>query len=128
LKTYYEDNVKNYLPIIRALISDPLEERSVETDMVIDTGFQGGILIPLRTYLDLNLDLFEEMKAMGETAIGGTVELRVSKVIIKLGKAKIRCSAYTTLGVKRSLMGREVLKELGLLYRPPKELKLGINL
>jgi predicted aspartyl protease len=68
------------------------------------------------------------MKAMGETAIGGTVELRVSKVIIKLGKAKIRCSAYTTLGVKRSLMGREVLKELGLLYRPPKELKLGINL
>jgi clan AA aspartic protease len=128
LKTYYEDNVKNYLPIIRALISDPLEERSVETDMVIDTGFQGGVLIPLRTYLNLNLDLFEEMKAMGETAIGGTVELRVSKVIIKLGKAKIRCSAYTTLGVKRSLMGREVLKELGLLYRPPKELKLGINL
>lgn len=128
MKTYYEDNVKNYLPIIRALISDPLEERSVETDMVIDTGFQGGVLIPLRTYLDLNLDLFEEMKAMGETAIGGTVELRVSKVIIKLGKAKIRCSAYTTLGVKRSLMGREVLKELGLLYRPPKELKLGINL
>jgi clan AA aspartic protease len=128
LKTYYEDNVKNYLPIIRALISDPLEERSVETDMVIDTGFQGGVLIPLRTYLDLNLDLFEEMKAMGETAIGGTVELRVSKVIIKLGKAKIRYSAYTTLGVKRSLMGREVLKELGLLYRPPKELKLGINL
>lgn len=128
MKTYYEDNVKNYLPIIRALISDPLEERSVETDMVIDTGFQGGVLIPLRTYLNLNLDLFEEMKAMGETAIGGTVELRVSKVIIKLGKAKIRCSAYTTLGVKRSLMGREVLKELGLLYRPPKELKLGINL
>ncbi|MDT7890429.1 MAG: hypothetical protein RQ885_15820 [Desulfurococcales archaeon] len=128
MKAYYEDNVKNYLPIIRALISDPLEERSVETDMVIDTGFQGGILIPLRTHLDLNLDLFEEMKAMGETAIGGTVELRVSKVIIKLGKAKIRCSAYTTLGVKRSLMGREVLKELGLLYRPPKELKLGINL
>ncbi len=128
MKTYFEDNVKNYLPIIRALISDPLEERSVETDMVIDTGFQGGVLIPLRTYMDLNLDLFEEMKATGETAIGGTVELRVSKVIIKFGKAKIRCSAYTTLGVKRSLMGREVLKELGLLYRPPKELKLGINL
>jgi clan AA aspartic protease len=128
LKTYFEDNVKNYLPIIRALISDPLEERSVETDVVIDTGFQGGVLIPLKTYLDLNLDLFEEMKAIGESAIGGTVELRVSKVIIKLGNAKIKCSAYTTLGVKRSLMGREVLKELGLLYRPPKELKLGINL
>jgi clan AA aspartic protease len=128
LKTYFEDNVKNYLPIIRTLISDPLEERSVETDMVIDTGFQGGVLIPLKTYIDLNLDLFEEMKATGETAIGGTVELRVSKVLIKLGKAKIRCSAYTTLGVKRSLIGREVLKELGLLYRPPKELKLGINL
>jgi clan AA aspartic protease len=128
LKTYFEDNVKNYLPIVRASISDPLEERSVETDVVIDTGFQGGVLIPLKTYLDLNLDLFEEMKAIGESAIGGTVELRVSKVIIKLGKAKIKCSAYTTLGVKRSLIGREVLKELGLLYRPPKELKLGINL
>ena len=102
MKAYYEDNVKNYLPIIRALISDPLEERSVETDMVIDTGFQGGVLIPLRTHLDLNLDLFEEMKAMGETAIGGTVELRASKVIIKLGKTKIRCSAYTTLGLTSS--------------------------
>ncbi|MEM1610387.1 MAG: clan AA aspartic protease [Sulfolobales archaeon] len=110
------------------MISDPLEEKSVEVDMVIDTGFQGGVLIPLKTYLDLNLDLFEEMKATGETAIGGLVELRTSKVVIKLGKAKIKCSVYTTLGVKRSLMGREVLKELGLLYRPPKELKLGINL
>ncbi|MEM4970523.1 MAG: clan AA aspartic protease [Sulfolobales archaeon] len=128
MKTYFENSAKNYLPIIRALISDPLEEKSVEVDMVIDTGFQGGVLIPLKTYLDLNLDLFEEMKATGETAIGGLVELRTSKVVIKLGKAKIKCSVYTTLGVKRSLMGREVLKELGLLYRPPKELKLGINL
>lgn len=127
MRTYYENNTKNYTPIVKATLHDPLSEKSIETEMIIDTGFQGGVLLPLSTYVDLNLNIFEEPKVVSRTAVGNIIELRKSKVIVELNNTKIACTAYTTLGVMRSLLGREVLKELGLLYNPPKELKLGIH-
>jgi len=55
------------------------------------------------------------------------VKLRVAKAIIELSEKEIECRAYTTLGVRKPLLGREVLKQTGLLYNPPKELKLPIK-
>ncbi len=127
MKTYFINKENNYLPVVKATLHDPLYEKSVNIDLIVDTGFQGGVLIPLQTYINLNLNLFEEPKIVGKTAIGTTVELRVSKVLVEIDGTKIVCTAYTTLGVKKALLGREVLKELGLLYKPPKELKVGID-
>ena len=124
--TYFRNDEENYAPVVRARIYNVLGDRETETEFIIDTGFQGGILIPLKTYVQLDLNLFEEPKAVAQTAVGSTIELRASRAIVEIGRSKITCSAYTTLGVRRALLGREVLKKLGLLYKPPRELKLGI--
>lgn len=127
LKVYLEDNSLNYAPIIEVIISDPLREKSTKLRLVIDTGFQGGILIPLQVYLSLNLNMFEKPKASAVTATGAEIELRVAKAVVRLGDKEIECHAYTTLGVKRALLGREVLKQVGVLYNPPNELLIPLK-
>ncbi len=124
MSTYFKNNKLNYVPLVKATLRNPIDYRSVDVELVIDTGFQGGVLIPLHTYVDLGLNLFEEPKVIAQTATGNKVELRVSKVIIEIKDLNTLCTAYTTLGVRKPLIGREVLKRTGLLYKPPNELKL----
>ncbi len=127
MKTYYIDEERNYEPIVEAYLYNPVGKGRIKEEFIIDTGFGGGVLIPLDKYLKLELNLFEEPKVIGRTAIGGSVELRTSRVFVEIGNTKILCSAYTTLGVRRSLLGREVLKKLGLIYNPPKILEIGLT-
>lgn len=127
MKAYFQDRNLNYAPLVEVVVYNPLKTRSVSLKLMIDTGFQGGVLLPLQAYLNLQLNLMEEVEAIAVTATGIEVKLRVAKAIIELGGKKIKCRAYTTLGVKRSLLGREVLKQAGLLYNPPRELKLPIK-
>ncbi len=127
MSTYFKNDETNYLPILKAILKNPLGDKSTAIELVIDTGFQGGVLIPLKTYVELGLHLLEEQKVVARTAAGNKVELRASKVLIEFHDLHILCSAYTTLGVKRSLIGREVLKKTGLLYKPPNELRIGLS-
>ncbi len=125
-KTYFRDKERNYEPIIKATIINPINKKSAEIEMVIDTGFQGGVLIPLKTYAELGLYLLEEPKIMGITATGTRIELRRAKAILEINGHTIDCTIYTTIGVTRSLLGREVLKTLGLCYKPPEKLLVDI--
>jgi len=127
LKEYLKNDDLNYMPIIETTIRNPVNGKATKMELIIDTGFQGGVLIPLSTYVELELYLLEEPKAIAKTALGHKIELRTSKVLIEINNSQILCSAYTTLGVRKSLLGREVLKKVGLLYRPPNILKLGEN-
>ena len=128
MKLYFKNIDLNYVPIVEAILRNPIGHKSLSLELIIDTGFQGGVLIPFRNYLDLELNLFEEPKVIARTSVGGEIELRVSKVFIEFNNFKILCHAYTTLGVRRALLGREVLQRVGLLYKPPNELKLGLDI
>ena len=127
MKAYFQNKDLNYAPLTEVVIYNPLRTRSVNLKLVIDTGFQGGVLLPLQAYLKLRLNLMEEIKATAVTATGVEVKLRVAKAIVDLGGKQIESKAYTTLGVRRPLLGREVLKRAGLLYNPPKELKFPVR-
>ncbi len=127
MKTYFQDNKLNYQPFIRTFLYDPLSDKSIEVELVVDTGFQGGVLIPLRIYVELGLNLFEEPMVIAQTAVGDKIELRVSRALIRINDMLIPCSAYTTLGVKKALLGREVLMKTGLLYKPPDEIRVGLR-
>jgi len=122
VSAYLKDDSLNYLPVVKAVVHSPLKKKVVE--LAIDTGFQGGILIPLRTYVELGFNLFEEPKVIAQTAVGGKVELRASKALIEIDGFRTLCSVYTTLGVRKSLLGREVLRKIGLLYKPPTKVEL----
>ncbi len=114
------------MPLIKTVLCNPIRDKCRSVELVIDTGFQGGVLIPLHIYMDLGLNLFEEPKVTGRTALGNKIELRTSRVIVDLNGLSILCTAYTGLGVRKPLLGREILKEIGLLYKPPE--KLIVNL
>jgi len=89
--------------------------------MTIDTGFQGGVLIPLKTYTDLELYFLEEPKIAGIIATESRIELRRAKAILKINDFTTLCTIYTALGVTKSLLGREVLKTFGVYSKPPKK-------
>ncbi|HDH07110.1 MAG TPA: hypothetical protein ENF87_01950 [Thermoproteales archaeon] len=127
MKTYFENEDLNYTPIVEVILKNPLGVKVERAKLIVDTGFQGGILITLRTYLNLNLNLFEEGKVVAKIVTGASVKLRVSKAKVEINGAEILCHAYTTLNVKKQLLGREVLKKLGLLYKPPETLKIGLK-
>ena len=74
--------------------------------------------------MELELHLLEEPKVMARIATGHEVELRVSRAVIRINNLSTLCTAYTTLGVRRALLGREVLKKTGLLYKPPNRLEI----
>ena len=103
-----------------------MNKKSVEIEMTIDTGFQGGILVPLKTYTDLELYLLEEPKITGIIATGSRIELRRAKAILRINDFTTLCTIYTALGVMKSLLGREVLKTLGVYYKPPEKILIGI--
>ncbi len=126
MKAYLEDSGLNYVPMVEATLWDPLGDKQTKLVFVVDTGFQGGVLVPLHEYLELDLNLFEEPKVIVRTAVGGEMEMRVSRALTEVDGARVACHAYTTLGVVRPLLGREVLEDLGLLYRPPDELRVGL--
>lgn len=124
MKAYLRDEGSNYLPIVEVEVLNPLKTRSLNLAFVADTGFQGGVLLPLKVYVRLGLHLMEEGKAVGRLASGAAVELRVSRAVVRVGPWETLCRAYTTVGVQKPLLGREVLKETGLIYSPPDGLLL----
>jgi len=121
---YLEDEGLNYAPVVEAVLRNPLGTRLVRLKLLIDTGFQGGVLIPLSDYLKLGLNLFEEGEAVAVTAAGAEVRLRVARGVLEIKGVGMECRVYTTLGVRRALLGREVLKRLGMLYKPPDTLRI----
>ncbi len=121
-RLYLINHELNYAPAIKTVLKDPLKEREAITELIIVTGFQGGALIPVETYVSLNLNLCEGLKTLARTAVGKTVELRVPKAYVEVSGREVLCSAYTALNVEKPLLGSEVLSKVGLLYRPPNKI------
>ena len=45
MKVYFENGDLNYAPLTEVVVYNPLKTRSVNLKLVIDTGFQGGVLL-----------------------------------------------------------------------------------
>jgi len=64
-----------YLPLI---ISDPLERVKIESQGLVDTGYDGELIIPMNMYDELSLNAYEfniDSISMVETASGERLEL-----------------------------------------------------
>ncbi|MFX0063247.1 MAG: clan AA aspartic protease [Candidatus Hermodarchaeota archaeon] len=116
-----------YIPII---LSDPLEQTSVEIKALVDTGYDGEILIPQDMYETLNLKTFEyslDVVSMAETASGEHIRLLSAS-----GAAKIKGSDITIIitidshqNCKEVLIGRKYLESYDILLKgQEKELEI----
>ena len=106
----YEDGLVAR-PIISVDVSDPNRSKSSSLVARVDTGFDGGILLPLDGYLGLNLQDFEELGAefVAKSAQGTYVKLRTSRCIVSLDGMDFFCRAFTTPVLLRPLLGMELL-------------------
>ena len=68
-------------------------------------GYQGGVLLLLRAYLSLWLNLMEEVEATAITLWDQRWGLSVAKAIMEFGGKEFTCKAYPALGVRRPLSG-----------------------
>jgi len=99
-------------PTVKITVANPLKTVTKEIYVKIDTGFNGGLFLPFKVYIELGLHLFETSKVVASIATGELVELLTSRAIIAIKDAEYPCTAYTSLRANRSLLGLEILSKL----------------
>ncbi len=112
LKSKFSNDETPEFPELKAMLSDPLSQQSIEIRAKIDTGFSGSLLIGLEDYTRVGLQFHEEPEntAVGRLTSGASVSLKVSQGILKLGDTeRIPCTVYTTPLLMRPLIGRQLL-------------------
>jgi len=119
-------------PYLRIALSDPLELNSIELAALVDTGFDGEVLIPKDIYDRLNLKAFEfssGVVSIAETAAGEHLELLSASGSIKI-------SGHDVISIitidshekcKEVIVGRQFLESYHTLLKGP-EKKLEIAL
>ena len=110
-------------PVLKVTVSDPLRRAKAELLTRVDTGFEGGLLIPLDNYVELGLQEFEEPTSsyVARSAQGIAVRLRSSKGIVKVEEDDIGCRVYTTPILLRPLLGMELLNRWRVTLDGPNE-------
>ncbi len=121
-------------PYLTIILSDPLEANSIELTALIDTGFDGEILIPKDIYDKLKLKAFEfsiDVVSIAETAAGEHLELLSASGSIKI-KGLDLISTITVDShekCKEILLGRKFLESYHTFLKgPEKELEIALAL
>lgn len=106
---YQRDGVP--CPVVKVSLSDPEKRSKAEVVARVDTGFDGGLLIPLDEYVGLGLQQFESAARsfVARSAQGIVVSLRASRGVADVDGRTTECSVYTTPLLLRPLLGRELL-------------------
>lgn len=113
-------------PYIPLIISDPLENTTIEEFGLIDTGFDGELLIPLEIYNKLNLKAFEygiDVVSIAETASGEQLRLITASAAVKIKGDEITSiiTIDSHLNCKEILIGRKFLQSYHLALNGPEE-------
>ncbi len=126
----YDRTSRVPVPVLSVTLSDPTSRSSAEVTPMVDTGFDGGLLLPLEQYLGLGLQDFEEPGGafVARSALGLSVSLRSSRGVATVGGIRIQCSVYTSPLLLRPLLGRELLNGLVVtLDGPRNEMSIGAH-
>lgn len=122
-KSIISDLSAPYIPLI---ISDPLEKQNIEEKALIDTGYDGEVLIPKTIYDKLNLRAFEysmDVVSIAETASGEKLQLLSASAAITI-KGDDLVSIVTIdchENCKEILIGRKYLQSYHLTLKGPEE-------
>ena len=118
----YDKDARVPLPVMKVVLSDPASRGSTEVTPMVDTGFDGGLLLPLEQYIGLGRQNFEEPGGtfVVRSASGLAISLRSSRGVAAVGGKRFRCSVYTSPLLLRPLLGRELLNRLKVSLDGPK--------
>ncbi|MHA1652337.1 MAG: clan AA aspartic protease [Candidatus Helarchaeota archaeon] len=111
-------------PYLIIILSDPLNIKEIELSALIDTGYDGELLIPPDIYDKLNLKAFEfsnDVVSIAETASGEHLELQSASGSIKIkGHDLITIITIDThIRCKEVIIGRKFLESYNTLLKGP---------
>jgi len=120
LKFKYNENVKPPIPKIKVKIWTP-KIKDYELELVVDTGFSGGILIPYHLYDELKLTLAEvPSRYFGILPVGIPITLHTALTEVSIEKLKFKVHVHSHPLINKKLAGRELVNQLKILLNGPK--------
>ncbi|UJG44587.1 MAG: hypothetical protein K9W46_05270 [Candidatus Heimdallarchaeum endolithica] len=120
-------------PYIPIKICDPLEKNSVQVLGLIDTGYEGDLIVPENIYEKLELKSYEfdeDSFCLGETISGDKITLKSASgsVYIKGFNISFIVTIDSHISCKEVLIGRKFLEPLYILLKgPEKEVEIEIR-
>ncbi len=119
MKFKYSDQYSPPAPVLHVGI-ETLNGIRHDLELVIDTGFSGGVLLPMETYLELGLSKWEvEDVYYGILPTGRNISLYTAISYIIVGKYRFLIHVHTSPLINKSLAGRELLNRLRLILDGP---------
>jgi len=127
----YADDEFNYkAPVMELRISNPLTKSQTTCEMLLDTGYDGIILLPWSTYLELGLRKCELPRRLWSTGVSVTGEefpLRAAQALVALGERTMPVVAETYRDNSKRLVGRGFVDDyITTLDGPREELKISL--
>ncbi|RLE62313.1 MAG: hypothetical protein DRJ47_10870 [Thermoprotei archaeon] len=126
MKISYSKERRPPIPVLEIKIYSPIKNGYAKIVAYVDTGFDGGILIPFSLYENLGLTLVEEPHlSHGVFPSGSIIKLHTAVTEIEMAGFKMNTHVYSSPFIHRKLVGREVLNNLILLLNgPQRELEI----
>ena len=129
MKYEYEMLNERLHPVIKGTLIGP--SKNEELAMIVDTGFEGHILIPTRLYKKLGFFKYEHSTSefpILETLAGMVLKIRSAPAKLCIENLKIDIDVWTMPDCNEILLGLEVLDELLLKLNGPEKVLELLNL
>lgn len=129
MKYDYEVINERLHPVIRGTLVG--ESKSEDLTMTVDTGFDGGLLIPARLYKKLGFRKYEHPTSefpILETVTGMVLKIRSAPAKLCVENLKMDVDVWTMPDCNEILLGLEVLDELLLKLNGPEKVLEILNL
>ncbi|BCU67938.1 hypothetical protein HS7_13750 [Sulfolobales archaeon HS-7] len=104
----------NEKPTLHVTVSDPVNGKSAEVDVLVDTGFSGWLLLDYEVYTKLNS--LEIPVTRKYRSILGNIEVYMSKANITVNSISVDGFIESYPYVEMNLLGREILKKLNICF------------
>ncbi|MBU3965826.1 MAG: hypothetical protein KKG76_00385 [Euryarchaeota archaeon] len=118
----YERIFDKFHPVIRGTLMGPIKYQ--ELTMMVDTGFEGYVLIPSRLYEKLGFRKYEHSALefpIIETVNGMIMKMRSAPAKLCIGKLHIDIDVWTMPECNEILLGLKVLDELKVKLNGPEK-------
>ncbi len=118
----YGESIVPYPRLKLKLLNVLLEEYPRELDFVIDTGFEGSLLVTEDVYRFFEIGEIPRKYWRVYRSLSGLIPMRTAKSIVLLGDERIETYVESPLmGKGRMIVGREVLRFFRLLMNGPEQ-------
>lgn len=122
MKYDYETINEQLHPVIKGTLFGP--SKSEKLTMIVDTGFEGHLLIPSRLYKKLGFIKYEhpvsEFPTL-ETVAGMVIKIRSAPAKLNIKDLKMGIDVWTMPDCSEILLGLEVINELLLKLNGPEK-------